>query len=146
VEERGESEETRKKQEDIRPVDVSPKELAEFERGYIDLERTAHIEVEPPPGRELERRSEDVDLLEQTEPQEEQEGKQPRLSLRERDEAAGRVVDVVLSDMSAPWQQTSGFSHRSISDVYRRMMNTSGNAFRDHVRSMVCASVIFSCA
>ena len=43
------------------------------------------------------------------------------------------TVDVVLSDMSAPWQQTSGFWKRSLSDPYHRMMNTSGNGFRDHV-------------
>jgi 21S rRNA (uridine2791-2'-O)-methyltransferase len=146
VEELGDSEVMRKEQEDIKPVAVSPEELAEFERGYIDLERAAHLEVEPPPGRGLEHRSEDADLPEEAELQEEQEGKRPRLSLWERDEAAGRVVDVVLSDMSAPWQQTSGFWHRSISDVYRRMMNTSGNTFRDHVRSMVCTFAIFSCA
>jgi len=60
------------------------------------------------------------------------------MSKKERDEAAGRVVDVVLSDMCEPWEQTSGFHKRSISDPYRRMMNTSGNPFRDHAGSMVC--------
>ena len=48
-----------------------------------------------------------------------------------------RVVDVVLSDMSAPWDQTDGFWKRSISDPYFRMMNTSGINFRDHAGSMV---------
>ncbi|CAI7568246.1 unnamed protein product [Penicillium pancosmium] len=48
-----------------------------------------------------------------------------------------RTVDVVLSDMSAPWQQTTGFWKRSLSNPYNRMMNTSGNAFRDHAGSMV---------
>ncbi|KAL8772193.1 MAG: hypothetical protein Q9209_002628 [Squamulea sp. 1 TL-2023] len=43
-----------------------------------------------------------------------------------------RMVDVVLSDMSAPWDQTEGFWKRSLSDPYYRMMNTSGNNFRDH--------------
>ncbi|KAM7198680.1 O-ribose methyltransferase [Rhypophila sp. PSN 637] len=47
-----------------------------------------------------------------------------------------RLVDVVLSDMSAPWPQTSGFSVKSLSNPYNRMMNTSGNSFRDHVGSM----------
>jgi 21S rRNA (uridine2791-2'-O)-methyltransferase len=51
-----------------------------------------------------------------------------------------RMVDVVLSDMSAPWDQTTGFSKRSLSDPYHRMMNTSGNAFRDHAGSMVRSS------
>lgn len=50
-----------------------------------------------------------------------------------------RTVDVVLSDMSAPWLQTSGFWKRSLSDPYNRMMNTSGNNFRDHAGSMVRA-------
>ena len=54
-----------------------------------------------------------------------------------RDEGEGRVVDVVLSDMSAPWEQSNGPWKRSFSDPYRRMMNTSGTPFRDHVGSMV---------
>ena len=49
-----------------------------------------------------------------------------------------KTVDVVLSDMSAPWEQTSGFWKRSLSDPYYRMMNTTGIAFRDHAGSMVC--------
>jgi len=48
----------------------------------------------------------------------------------------GRVVDVVLSDMSAPWDQTRGLWKRSLSDPYIRMMNTSGMSFRDHAGSM----------
>ncbi|WDK20826.1 FtsJ-like methyltransferase [Colletotrichum graminicola] len=58
----------------------------------------------------------------------------------------GRLVDVrawanqrgqvVLSDMSAPWDQTSGFGVNSLSNPYSRMMNTSGMAFRDHAGSM----------
>ncbi|OKL55738.1 hypothetical protein UA08_09116 [Talaromyces atroroseus] len=47
-----------------------------------------------------------------------------------------RTVDVVLSDMSAPWVQVRGFSNRSLSNPYRRMMNTSGINFRDHAGSM----------
>lgn len=47
------------------------------------------------------------------------------------------MVDVVLSDMSAPWEQTEGFFKRSLSDPYYRMMNTSGMNFRDHAGSMV---------
>lgn len=49
----------------------------------------------------------------------------------------GKTVDVVLSDMSAPWLQTSGFWKRSLSNPYNRMMNTSGNNFKDHAGSMV---------
>ena len=65
----------------------------------------------------------------------------------ERDEAdvdeaahADKSVDVVLSDMSEPWEQTSGFWKKTISNPYRRLMNTSGNNFRDHTGSMVCLS------
>lgn len=57
-----------------------------------------------------------------------------------------KMVDVVLSDMSAPWDQTDGFYKRSISDPYRRMINTSGLDLRDHAGSMVSAeSVILFC-
>ncbi|KAI0554413.1 23S ribosomal RNA methyltransferase [Xylaria curta] len=48
----------------------------------------------------------------------------------------GKLVDVVLSDMSAPWLQTSGFSSNTLSNPYNRMMNTSGMPFRDHAGSM----------
>ena len=48
-----------------------------------------------------------------------------------------RPVDVVLSDMSAPWHQTDGFWKRSLSNPYYRMMNTSGVGLRDHTGSMV---------
>ncbi|KAJ6782651.1 hypothetical protein PWT90_00204 [Aphanocladium album] len=47
-----------------------------------------------------------------------------------------QVVDIVLSDMSAPWEQTSGFNVNSLSNPYYRLMNTSGMAFRDHAGSM----------
>jgi 21S rRNA (uridine2791-2'-O)-methyltransferase len=56
---------------------------------------------------------------------------------RAQEEAEGKCVDVVLSDMSAPWEQTSGFWKRSLSDPYFRMMNTSGINFKDHAGSMV---------
>lgn len=48
-----------------------------------------------------------------------------------------KMVDVVLSDMSAPWAQTEGFWKRSLSNPYYRMMNASGINFRDHAGSMV---------
>ncbi|KAI0430702.1 FtsJ-like methyltransferase [Xylaria sp. FL1042] len=48
----------------------------------------------------------------------------------------GKLVDVVLSDMSEPWFQTSGFSSNTLSNPYNRMMNTSGMSFRDHAGSM----------
>ncbi|KAF7549008.1 hypothetical protein G7Z17_g6693 [Cylindrodendrum hubeiense] len=57
--------------------------------------------------------------------------------------ASERLVDVVLSDMSAPWEQTSGFNVNTLSNPYHRLMNTSGNAFRDHAGSMdLCAAAL----
>lgn len=58
----------------------------------------------------------------------------------ENDEHRDRCIDVVLSDMSAPWEITSGLWKRSLSNPYYRMMNTSGNRFKDHAGSMVCLS------
>ena len=92
------------------------------ERDYIDMER--HMDIEG--HHELKRadnQSEDATKS---------------LTKVERDEAAGRVVDTVLSDMCDPWEQTTGFGSRTVSDPYRRMMNTSGIPFRDHAGSMVC--------
>ncbi|KAK9444528.1 Ribosomal RNA large subunit methyltransferase E [Metarhizium brunneum] len=52
-------------------------------------------------------------------------------------------VDVVLSDMSAPWDQTSGYMSNTLTNPYRRLMNTSGVAFRDHAGSMdLCAAAL----
>ncbi|CAN8105926.1 unnamed protein product [Discula destructiva] len=48
----------------------------------------------------------------------------------------GRMVDVVISDMSEPWPQTTGFMSNTLSNPYRRLMNTSGIGFRDHAGSM----------
>lgn len=64
--------------------------------------------------------------------------KSPEPSAKNSAEAE-RTVDVVLSDMSAPWHQTTGFWKRSLSNPYNRMMNTSGMSFRDHAGSMVWA-------
>jgi 21S rRNA (uridine2791-2'-O)-methyltransferase len=50
---------------------------------------------------------------------------------------------VVLSDMSAPWPQTHGFSINSLSNPHTRMMNTSGIAFKDHAGSMVYLAISF---
>ena len=65
---------------------------------------------------------------------------------RAQEEMEGRCVDVVLSDMSAPWEQTTGFWKRSLSDPYIRMMNTSGINFKDHAGSMVCSNLMFATA
>ncbi len=54
-----------------------------------------------------------------------------------------RCVDIVLSDMSEPWDLVEGHHKRTLSNPYRRMMNTSGNTFRDHVGSMVSSVMLF---
>ncbi|KAF2822807.1 FtsJ-domain-containing protein [Ophiobolus disseminans] len=110
-------------------------DLHEMERGYIDIERQAHLD-----GVETETIGEPVQDTEENDVPE------ARPSLKERDIRQGRAVDVVLSDMSEPWDQTAGFYKKSLSDPYFRMMNTSGNAFRDHAGSMdLCmAALVFS--
>ncbi|PQE04531.1 hypothetical protein CJF31_00007373 [Rutstroemia sp. NJR-2017a BVV2] len=78
---------------------------------------------------ELERHADDTHLPQGKKAREEQE--------------QGRMVDVVLSDMSAPWDQTTGFWKRSLSDPYIRMMNTTGIKFSDHAGSMdLCAAAL----
>ncbi|KAI7090994.1 hypothetical protein KC356_g984 [Hortaea werneckii] len=59
-----------------------------------------------------------------------------RLSQRQADEAEGRVVNVVLSDMCEPWPLVASSWIKSVSNPWRRMMNTSGLSFRDHAGSM----------
>ncbi|KAF2688059.1 FtsJ-domain-containing protein [Lentithecium fluviatile CBS 122367] len=116
---------------------ITEQELDELEKGYIDIERHAHLE-----GVETEMTGQ-VDAA-----KEGRKAKVPeeRLTLKERDERNGRVVDVVLSDMSEPWDQTTGFHKKSLSDPYFRLMNTSGIAFKDHAGSMdLCmAALTFS--
>ena len=106
------------------PDGLTEEQVDEMERGYIDLERQAHME-----GLEIKA----ADQL-----QEEAEIKATaKLSPKEQDLRKGRVVDVVLSDMSEPWDQVAGFYKKSLSDPYFRLMNTSGVPFRDHAGSMV---------
>ena len=101
---------------------ITEDELEEAGRGYIEQERAAHLDAAADETGDGAAAVADMDE-----------------EKREREERKrGRVVDVVLSDMSAPWEQTSGFWKRSVSDPYFRMMNTSGMAFRDHAGSMVC--------
>ncbi|OJD37044.1 21s rrna (uridine-2-o)-methyltransferase mrm2 [Diplodia corticola] len=113
-------------------------DLEEQERGYIDREKMApliarpdaedggssHDGTEHTAGTAAAATTEGTSVVRKT------------LGRRAQDEAMGRVVDVVLSDMSAPWAQTSGFHKRSITEPYLRMMNTSGTPFRDHAGSM----------
>jgi 21S rRNA (uridine2791-2'-O)-methyltransferase len=53
------------------------------------------------------------------------------------EELGDRTVDVVLSDMWEPWDPLEGMYKKHVGNSYRRLMNTSGNAFRDHAGSMV---------
>lgn len=52
------------------------------------------------------------------------------------DLAKSYPVDVVLSDMYAPFLRDSGFSSATTNNPYIRMANTTGLAFKDHVMSM----------
>ncbi|KAI0472851.1 23S ribosomal RNA methyltransferase [Xylariaceae sp. FL0804] len=54
----------------------------------------------------------------------------------------GKLVDIILSDMSEPWQQISGFSSNTLSNPYLRLMNTSGMSFRDHAGSMFASECL----
>ncbi|KAI5776825.1 ribosomal RNA large subunit methyltransferase J [Geopyxis carbonaria] len=55
---------------------------------------------------------------------------------------AKRSVDVVLSDMCEPWPLLVKYPN-SLSAPWRRMMNTSGIAFRDHAGSIdLCTSAL----
>ncbi len=102
---------------------LTEEELEESERGYIDLERHATAdESESESDRGSDGGGSDVGTTR---------------GIKDKEESKDRTVDVVLSDMSAPWEQTSGFYKRSLSEPYSRMMNTSGISFRDHAGSMV---------
>jgi 21S rRNA (uridine2791-2'-O)-methyltransferase len=110
---------------------LTEEDVDEMERGYIDIERQTRLDgvTTEPIGQPVADKDHD-------------EKPAAKLSLKERDVRQGRAVDVVLSDMSEPWDQTAGFYKKSLSDPYFRMMNTSGNAFRDHAGSMVSSLVI----
>jgi 21S rRNA (uridine2791-2'-O)-methyltransferase len=86
--------------------------MIDYDLSYIDLERHANDPPETVGGSKLKKRAK-----------------------KARDDP-GKMVDVILSDMSAPWEQTTGFWKRSLSNPYR-MMNTSGIPFKDHAGSMV---------
>lgn len=99
----------------------------EERQGYVDMERNQELDTEP-----------EDDPWASDEPEQVYEGPQnDQRSQKQRDRERGWVVDVVLSDMCEPWEQTTGLWVKSISNPYRRMMNTSGMPFRDHAGSMV---------
>ena len=100
---------------------VTEEDLVESSMSYVELEKRT--------GRPL---SVHEDLKMRSE----------KMRQKAKDETNGRMVDVVLSDMLAPWDQTEGFWKRSKSNPYYRMMNTSGINTRDHAGSMVRAIVL----
>ena len=102
------------------------KEADETGKSYLELERQANVEGGGTETAGKRRRTNKADVAANA-----------KLSVKERDREQGRVVDVVLSDMSEPWDQTTGFRKKSLSDPYHRMANTSGIAFKDHASSMV---------
>lgn len=110
------------------PDGLTEEQVDDLDRGYIDIERQAHME-----GLEVGSAEQAANILEST--------PDAKMSQQERDLRDGRVVDVVLSDMSEPWDQVAGFYKKSLSDPYFRLMNTSGNAFRDHAGSMVSSYI-----
>jgi 21S rRNA (uridine2791-2'-O)-methyltransferase len=62
----------------------------------------------------------------------------PTKAKRKTQDDSGKIVDVVLSDMSEPWPlENPSYWKRSLSDPYIRMMNTSGINYKDHAGSMV---------
>ncbi|KAG4438697.1 hypothetical protein IFR05_005824 [Cadophora sp. M221] len=92
--------------------------ISEEDESYIDHER--HMDEEDSPAPNMVRRTG-----------------------RKAYDGPERMVDVVLSDMSEPWPQTTGFWKRTLSDPYIRMMNTSGINFKDHTGSMdLCAAAL----
>ncbi|KAF7858711.1 uncharacterized protein EAF02_011035 [Botrytis sinoallii] len=98
-------------------------DIAASEPSYIDLERQMddhEYEHDHDAGEIRPSQSQSHEQLESQEP-----GKD-----------ASKMVHVVLSDMCAPWEQTTGFWKRSLSDPYNRMMNTTGIKFFDHAGSM----------
>lgn len=93
------------------PLDHQTAVLDDAEKGY--LERESQIAA--------------AAAAEEAEAQEQEQEEQHR----------DKCVDVVLSDMCEPWDPLDGLYKRTISNPYYRLMNTSGNAFRDHAGSMV---------
>ncbi|KAI5196132.1 FtsJ-domain-containing protein [Aureobasidium subglaciale] len=111
--------------------------------------KTTETETEQPGSQEEEEQDQQQQQQQQQQQKSDQEAEkdqEAQLSVRKKDLRDGRVVDVVLSDMSAPWEQTTGHWIRSVSNPYFRMMNTSGTAFRDHAGSMdLCNAALTFC-
>lgn len=119
-----------------------PKGVSTIQGNFLAPEIQAYIQEflrSPNRGRPRDLSVTDRSLLEPEVPMRTSEPDAPVIP---NDKILQRTVDVVLSDMCEPWLQTSGFWKRSLSNPYNRMMNTSGNNFRDHAGSMVCLLII----
>ncbi|TGO09440.1 hypothetical protein BTUL_0166g00110 [Botrytis tulipae] len=101
--------------------DPAPLDIAAEEPSYIDLER--HMDDNEAGESHPTRSAPSQSQSQSDEP------------FQESENDATKMVHVVLSDMCAPWEQTTGFWKRSLSDPYR-MMNTTGIKFSDHAGSM----------
>ncbi|KAB8345999.1 hypothetical protein FH972_023050 [Carpinus fangiana] len=116
----------RAKKKPILSEDDTESEILD-QQGYIDMGRSQEVDQE-----------QEDDPWASDEPDQIYAGPQmDTRSQKQRDRERGWVVDVVLSDMSEPWDQTSGLWVRSVSNAYHRMMNTSGMAFRDHAGTLL---------
>lgn len=102
------------RQRNIMDDDVTEEDLEQVGRGVVELEKHAAGDS---------KRLEEIPS----------EG----MSKKQLDLAEGRLVDVVLSDMSEPWPMVTSTWVKSVSNPYLRLMNTSGIAARDHGGSMV---------
>ena len=112
------------------PSDANDDTIAIEQPSYIDRERHMSDAAEQASGLALV----DVSVTRHSHVTKQDGGK----SMKLRDRRALLMPDqVVLSDMSEPWHQTSGYTANTLSNPYHRLMNTSGNAFRDHAGSMV---------
>ena len=109
--------------------EVSADNLENITTSYIDLERrtsTSNAKEETPINEDVVQKRKKSVLT-----------SSGKTAQAKKADEEGKVVDVVLSDMSEPWEQAIGPWKRSFSDPYLRMMNMSGMPFRDHVGSMV---------
>ncbi|TGO27507.1 hypothetical protein BPAE_0041g00590 [Botrytis paeoniae] len=109
--------------ENVEDEDIDNLDIAASEPSYIDLERHMDDDTNTHPTSSA-RSPAPAPALEHAE-----EAQEPA-------EDTTKMVHVVLSDMCAPWEQTTGFWKRSLSDPYNRMMNTTGIKFSDHAGSM----------
>ncbi|KAI5364144.1 putative ribosomal RNA methyltransferase FtsJ domain-containing protein [Septoria linicola] len=107
----------------IADEDVTEEDLEEESRGIVELERHAALD---------EKKVKEIPKEDMTQ--------------KQLDLAEGRVVNVVLSDMSEPWPLVTSSWIRSVSNPYLRLMNTSGIAARDHGGSMdLCFAALTFC-